>query len=77
MDFSYASNAGNSIASGKGGGFFPNLRVKQRDSSNNVYPGAQGNNVGGLYFKINKQTTVLPTLNESSLSQDDISHYHT
>ena len=41
MDFSYTSNAGNSIISGKGGGFFPNLRTKQRGESNQ--PGAAYN----------------------------------
>ena len=34
LDFSYTSNAGNSIVTGKGGGFFPNLRTKQRGESN-------------------------------------------
>jgi hypothetical protein len=41
MDFSYTSNAANSIIGSKGGGFFPNLRAKQREnanmSTNNAY----------------------------------------
>jgi hypothetical protein len=43
MDFSYTSNAANSII-GKGGGFFPNLRAKQRDNlNNNTYHHSQTN----------------------------------
>jgi hypothetical protein len=43
MDFSYTSNAANSII-GKGGGFFPNLRAKQRDNlNNNAYHHSQTN----------------------------------
>ena len=55
MDFSYTSNAANSILGGnKGGGFFPNLRAKQREqgniSINNIYSGgsnAINNNIAG------------------------------
>ena len=54
MDFSYTSNAANSILGGnKGGGFFPNLRAKQREqgniSINNIYSGSNviNNNIAG------------------------------
>lgn len=79
LNYNGQGSNNSSLISAKGGGFFPNLRTKHRESSNlaqngqnNVFANSSVTRIGGA----NKAGAItLPSLNDSNLNDEPASSY--